>query len=697
MRVVERNTSADLVVKTLSSQIASKPDWLNDAKTRFEQELRSAKEWNEVEPDRTVRLIDSDCTGDMPYGVFEFLSAPTLDQFVARTFPTGSQVPVHIATEVADGILLALESAHARQLVHRDLKPSNVFVLDDKRPGEVKLADFGIAVDLDLPDRITLTGEALGTPGFMPPEQMGRAKYVTSRSDVFAVGAILYWLLTRQTIGKAHDAMWKTPSPRVVRPEVPLSISQAVIRALQRRSEDRYGNAAEFRAALAGPTAGSPSNAGSSAGQRRTTVPVWVLDRLRLWQPLDTSSSELPGLIPSSPQAKVVLQRIVQALLPHNQELDIQRINQLSGTVNFRLTAPNQRPLLIRVHSNKSPEELRSLHHVQNFIRTTVFDNDAEHADMLRALRWPDGDEFKQYDVEELSDCPLRDGCDSSIPHSHLISAYPFAVGVNHYDHSIEGLASFAQKLALLHNALNGDPAVHDAKLDQCLKVLEARAMETWKPIADHEFQELLVFCRDIVSGRNRARSDIALVATVVNAYEDPLRELWAMLLNRPPSPSGSWVLNDCHTHNVFWVGSRCVVIYDHEILSRMRPETQAVAFALHRSAREFSGLKPRIDEAAPRFLDEYYGARGASRPPDLAREIVLEGYRVYMDKLTWNLQYLHLGVDRFSRPREAIERQVLKFIACLGEIRAFESVLLGSQGLLTRIPWERSGASLGV
>lgn len=235
---------------------------LQGAVERFVNEGVAA---SQIDSDHVVKVFD---VGRMPSGapylVMEFLDGQDLQHILIAEGGHIQDIArcVHFALQILRG----LQTAHASGIIHRDMKPSNCFVINkDGEPDFLKLVDFGISKvrtdEAEKASNLTRTNSALGTPLYMSPEQARSPRDVDQRTDLYAVGAILYELLTGRTpytaeSGEYTEILYKIfttePEPlRNTRPDVPEGLAAAIHRALVRDLSTRYGSAGEMAEALA--------------------------------------------------------------------------------------------------------------------------------------------------------------------------------------------------------------------------------------------------------------------------------------------------------------------------------------------------------------------------------------------------------------------------------------------------------------
>jgi serine/threonine-protein kinase len=186
---------------------------------------------------------------ELSYIATELLTGPTLRNFVEEH----TDIPAEIAACFAIALARALKAAHAEGVIHRDVKPENIMIHKNQ---EVKLTDFGIAQMVDA-QSMTTTGQVLGSPGHMAPEQI-EGKECDARSDLFSLGTVLYWLATGKQpfIGRNPHHLLKMivegrfVDPLQVKPAIGNTLREIILRCLELDPDKRYQNAAELEVAL---------------------------------------------------------------------------------------------------------------------------------------------------------------------------------------------------------------------------------------------------------------------------------------------------------------------------------------------------------------------------------------------------------------------------------------------------------------
>jgi eukaryotic-like serine/threonine-protein kinase len=278
----------DVAIKVLPSNASSDPSRLQ----RFEQEARAAASLNHP---NILAVYDVGALDGAPYIVSELLEGQTL-----RDGLSGGPIPIRTALDYAVQIAHGLAAAHEKGIIHKDLKPDNVFVTSD---GRVKILDFGLAKLIDqestgvvssvLPTSRpgTSPGLVLGTTGYMSPEQV-RGELVDRRTDIFALGVVLYEMLTgrrafvRETVPETMTAILRDDIPDInsSNSQVAQSLEQLLRRCLDKDPARRFQSMQDLALALSTIGAASPSSTSAIVpvpvsvspppGKRRQDLPI---------------------------------------------------------------------------------------------------------------------------------------------------------------------------------------------------------------------------------------------------------------------------------------------------------------------------------------------------------------------------------------------------------------------------------------
>ena len=244
-------SEAEPAVKMLHPELSFREDF----RTRFLPEGHAA---NSVRQPGPVLVLDDDVAEDgAAFLVMQLPQGAVIETLWERL---RQQLPIRAVLSVADQLLDLLAAAHAKGVVHRDIKPANLFATRD---GTLKVLDFGIARVKEVAAKPgggpTSTGLVLGTPSFMAPEQAsGKASEIDGQTDVWAVGATLFTLLTGQTVHEGENAAQialraaTMPARRVgsVAANVPPVVARVIDRALAFDRSARWASAAAMREAI---------------------------------------------------------------------------------------------------------------------------------------------------------------------------------------------------------------------------------------------------------------------------------------------------------------------------------------------------------------------------------------------------------------------------------------------------------------
>jgi tetratricopeptide (TPR) repeat protein len=242
------------------------------ARERFRREADAARS---LDHPNVLRVLDSGEQDGRLYTVLELVEGR----------PLAADGDLRRAIETLEKSARGVAAAHAKGIVHRDLKPANILLT---AAGEPKVSDFGLAHDAG--GELTPSGARLGTPLYMAPEQVaGRAEEISPRTDVYALGAILYQLLVDRpphpgdTPAKVYEKILREEplAPRRINPAIPRDLEQIALQALDKDPAARYADAGAFaddlRRHLDGrPVAAHPQAAWTREWKRQSRNP-WVL------------------------------------------------------------------------------------------------------------------------------------------------------------------------------------------------------------------------------------------------------------------------------------------------------------------------------------------------------------------------------------------------------------------------------------
>ncbi|MEZ4314645.1 MAG: protein kinase [Polyangiaceae bacterium] len=282
-----------VAIKTLHPGMAEKGDTLQ----RFEREAKAA---GHIGSAHIVEVLDM---GDLPdgsrYMVMEYLDGVTLQQHIR----TSGRLTPQEASPIVQQLLEGLGAAHATGIIHRDLKPANVFLVRQPgRPDFVKILDFGVSKFSVLSEEMSMTrtGAVLGTPYYMSPEQAKGARGTDARSDLYAVGVILYECITGQVPFSADTfnellfriVLESPPPAESFVPDLSPEMAAIIRKSMAREPADRYQTAGELKQALAEWSANAEADATPNF-DGLTTMDAKTVMR--------TSPFAAPGLRPAPP------------------------------------------------------------------------------------------------------------------------------------------------------------------------------------------------------------------------------------------------------------------------------------------------------------------------------------------------------------------------------------------------------------
>ena len=241
----------EVVLKTL------RPELVSNERTR-ERFVREAQSLSRVQHPHIIKVHDYGVSAD--HGAYYVMERLVGLDLAAEMAQRREALPLDRAFHITRQVTSALASAHAAQVVHRDLKPENIFLVEQNGvPDYVKVLDFGLARLMDANRKLTETGQVIGTPRYMAPEQC-RGEKVDARADVYSLALILYQMVTGQQPYETlstYEILGKKmfediPPPSRLNPprELPAAVETLLVRCLDREPQNRPADAAHLGEAL---------------------------------------------------------------------------------------------------------------------------------------------------------------------------------------------------------------------------------------------------------------------------------------------------------------------------------------------------------------------------------------------------------------------------------------------------------------
>ncbi len=240
----------EVAVKVLNRALRKEPQLV----TRFNREARAAAQLSH--PNIIIVFLVGETEDQVPFLAMEFIDGRSLAAVCEEEGPFPSERTIHVARQITS----ALAEAHRNDIVHRDLKAENILLSDrPDSPDFVKVVDFGIAKILSGVEdgNLTATGAVFGTPHYLSPEQAS-GKKVDNRSDIYALGVILFYMCTGRLPFEGESGMGllvqhikePPPRPQSINPSIPHALEEVILRCMEKSPDDRYQTARELDTAL---------------------------------------------------------------------------------------------------------------------------------------------------------------------------------------------------------------------------------------------------------------------------------------------------------------------------------------------------------------------------------------------------------------------------------------------------------------
>ena len=233
------NLDIPIALKLMNINMSSSPELIE----RFILEARAAAK---LDSGNIVRVMQVGQEHGFYYIQMEYVEGESLASYLKRNIPLDISLALHFLKQIATG----LRDAHIENIVHRDIKPDNVLI---NRKGVLKIADFGLVKIEESDNNLTATGQVLGTPYYISPEQC-EGKQIDFRSDIYSLGIVMYYMLTSHLPFQGESSLvivvsrlQKDPPPlSQYREDIPLEVQQLVEKMMHRNPQDRHNSTEEL-------------------------------------------------------------------------------------------------------------------------------------------------------------------------------------------------------------------------------------------------------------------------------------------------------------------------------------------------------------------------------------------------------------------------------------------------------------------
>ena len=241
----DENLHRPVALKVIDARYRDNPAYAE----RFLHEARAVATWRH---DNILQVFYAGQSDDLYYFAMEYVDGPDLSRLMKQYADAGELLPHGDVLKIGRAVASALDYAHSQGIIHRDVKPSNVMVAKD---GRVALADFGLALNAQQGS----FGSTFGTPHYIAPEQARSSALAVPQSDLYALGVILYEMLTGSvpfddpspTALAVQHLTQPPPPPRQINPDLNTATEAVLLKALSKQPEDRYQTGAALMEALA--------------------------------------------------------------------------------------------------------------------------------------------------------------------------------------------------------------------------------------------------------------------------------------------------------------------------------------------------------------------------------------------------------------------------------------------------------------